>query len=99
MNDVGPILDAIVFALAVLLAAIAAGAAWRYGDVRFALVAGALGAIGAVGAVGAASLLWPGSLSGANLGVWPAVILIAAEGMFYLSFVVARSWASPAPAP
>ncbi len=92
VSEVGPILDAIIFALAVLLGFIVYAAAVRYRDVRFGFVAGALSALGLVGAVAAVALLWPGSVPGAELGVFPAALIIASEVLFYLSFVVARSW-------
>lgn len=93
MNVVGPILDAIGVALAVLLAGIALGAARRYQDRRFAFVGTALAVLGLVSAVGAVDLLWPGSLPGADLGPVPALLLIGSEVLFYLSFVAARSLA------
>jgi hypothetical protein len=92
MNVVGPILDAIAFALAVLLGWIALSAARRYRDRRFAFVGAALAALGLVSAFGAVDLLWPGSLPGSDLGLVPALLLIGSEVLFYLSFVAARSW-------
>jgi hypothetical protein len=92
MNLLGPILDAIGFALALLLAAIALAAARRYQDLRFALVGAALAVLGLLSLVGAVDLLWPGSVPGADFGPIPALLLIGAEALFYLSFVAARSW-------
>lgn len=74
-------------------------AASRYRDVRFGFVAGALAVLGIVGLVGAIAALWPGSIPGATLGPLPASLLIACEVLFYLSFVVARSWAPPPATP
>jgi hypothetical protein len=96
MNVVGPILDAIAVALAVLLAFIGFGAALRYRDLRFALVGMALSILGLVGAVGAADLLRPGTIPDGDLGTVPIVLLIASEVLLYFSFVVARS---PLPTP
>ena len=92
MNVLGPILDAIGFALALLLAVIALAAARRYRDPRFALVGVALAVLGLLSLVGAVDLLWPGSVPGGDLGPIPALLLIGAEVLFYLSFVAARSW-------
>jgi uncharacterized membrane protein YhaH (DUF805 family) len=99
MNEIGPILDAIAFALAALLALIAVGAARRYHDRRFAMVGAALAVLGLVSVAGAVDLLWPGSIPGADLGTVPAVLLIFAEALLYLSFVAARSRAPPPPSP
>jgi hypothetical protein len=99
MNVIGPILDATAFALAVLLALIALGAARRYRERRFALVGTALAVLGLVSAVGVVDLLWPGSLPGGDLGTVPAVLIIAAEVLFYLSFVAARSGTPRSPTP
>jgi uncharacterized membrane protein (UPF0136 family) len=90
MNEIGPVLDAIAFALAVLLAYIGFAAARRYRDRRFAFVGVALTTLGLVSAVGAANLLWPGSVPGGDVGTVPAVLLIVAEALFYLSFVATR---------
>ncbi len=95
-NEVGPILDAIIFALAVLLVLIAGAAAVRYRDLRFALIACALAGLGAVGAIATLGLLSRGAVPGSELGTTPAAVLIGVEALFYLSFVVARSW-TPAP--
>ncbi len=99
MNEIGPILDAIAFALAALLALIALGAARRYRDRRFALVGGALAVLGLVSAVGAVGLLWPGSLPGADLGTVPAMLIIGSEVLFYLSFVASRPRTLAPPSP
>ena len=99
MNEIGPILDAIAAALAVLLSVIGGAAARRYRDRRFALVGGALAVLGLLGAIGAVALLWPGSIPGADLGPVPAALLILAEVLFYLSFVAPRTWTPPAPTP
>ena len=95
VDVVGPILDTIIVALAILLGFIAGLAAVRYKDVRFGLVAGALGVLGLVGVVGAIGLLLPGAFPGSDLGVAPSALIIAAEVLFYLSFVVARPWTPP----
>jgi hypothetical protein len=97
MNDIGPILDAIVFALAILLALIGAAAARRYSDVRFALVGAALAVLALIGLVGLGGLLWPAAVPGAELGTVPALLLIGAEILFYLSFIVARPGTPPPP--
>lgn len=97
VDVVGPILDAIIIALAVLLGFIAGLAAARYKDVRFGFVAGALALLGLVGAVGLVGLLYPGDLPGSDLGVTPAALIIVAEVLFYLSFVVSRPWTPRAP--
>jgi hypothetical protein len=97
VNEVGPILDAIIFALAVLLGFIVCAAALRYRDVRFGFVAGALATLGLVGVVSATAVLWPNSIPGAELGTIPAVLIIVSEALFYLSFVIARSWAPHPP--
>lgn len=99
MNDVRPILDAIAFVLAVLLALIGLAAAYRYRDPRFAFVGTALAVLGAVSAVGALDLLWPGSIPGGTLGLVPVLLLLAAEVLFYLSFVAARRGPSRPPSP
>jgi len=91
-NEIGPILDATVLALAVLLVFVAALATARYRDLRFAFVAAALSALGAIGAVGLIGLLSPGAVPGSDLGTTAALVLIGAEVLFYLSFVVARNW-------
>ena len=91
-NEIGPILDATVLALAVLLVFVAALATARYRDIRFAFVAAALSALGAIGAVGLIGLLVPGGIPGSGVGTTTALILIGAEVLFYLSFVVARTW-------
>lgn len=95
VDVVGPILDAIIVALAILLGIIAGLAAFRYKDVRFGFIAGALGVLGLVGVVGAIGLLLPGAFPGSDLGVAPSALIIAAEVLFYLSFVVARPWTPP----
>lgn len=97
MNELGPILDAIVVALAALLGVIVVLAAIRYRDVRFGFVAGALGALGIVGLVGLVALLWPASVPDSDLGNVPAVLIIVSEVLFYLSFVVGRKWSAPSP--
>lgn len=99
MNDLGPILDAIASALAVLLALIGLGAARRYHDHRFALVGAALAVLGVVTAVGAVDLLWSGSIPGAELGTSTVLLIIVSEVLFYLSFVASRSWTSRPPSP
>lgn len=91
-NVLGPILDAIVVALAVLLVFVAGMATARYRDLRFAFVAAALAALGAVGAIGVIGLLAPGAIPGSALGTAPALALIGAEVLFYVSFVVTRNW-------
>jgi hypothetical protein len=96
-NELGPILDAIVVALAVLLVFVAGTATVRYRDLRFAFVAAALAALGAVGALGVIGLLSPGSIPGSDLGTTPALVLIGAEVLFYLSFVVSRNWTGAPP--
>lgn len=93
MNELGPVLDAIVVALAVVLCLIVSVAAARYRDVRFGFVAGALAVLGILGAVGEVTLVWPSAVPGAALGPLPASLIIVSEVLFYLSFVVARSWA------
>lgn len=95
-NEIGPILDVIVVALAALLVFVAGTASARYRDLRFAFVAAALAALGAVGAFGAMGLLSPGANLGFDLGTTQALIIILAEVLFYLSFVVSRKW-TPAP--
>jgi len=98
MNVLGPVLDATIFALAILLVAIVASAALRYHDVRFGFVAAALVALGLVGALAAAALLNIGGIPGAELGTVPAALIIVTEALFYLSFVLARGpAATPAP--
>jgi hypothetical protein len=99
MNDLGLILDAIAFVLAVLLALIALGAALRYRDLRFAAVGAALAVLGLVSAFGAVDRLWPRTIPGSELGVVPAVLLIVSETLLYLSFVAARSWTLRPPSP
>jgi hypothetical protein len=96
-NELEPILDAIVAALAVILVFVAGTATARYRDLRFAFVTAALAALGAVGALGVVSLLSPGAIPGADLGITPALILIGAEVLFYLSFVVSRNWTGAPP--
>jgi hypothetical protein len=97
VNELGPSLDAIVVALAVLLGVIVATAAVRYRDVRFGFVAGALGLLGLVGLAGLADLLWPGAVPGADLGNLAAALIIVSEVLFYLSFVVGRKWTGSPP--
>jgi hypothetical protein len=96
-NELGPILDAIVVALAVLLVFVAGTAAVRYRDLRFAFVAVAFAALGAVGAFGVIGLLLPGSAPGSDLGTTPALVIIGAEVLLYLSFVVSRDWTGGPP--
>ena len=96
-NEIGPILDVIIVALAVLLVFVAGAASARYRDLRFAFVAAALAALGAVGALGAIGLLFPGWNRGFDLGTTQALIIIVAEALFYLSFVISRKWTPPQP--
>ncbi len=96
-NEVGPILDAIIVAMAVLLVFVAGAASARYRDLRFAFVAAALAALGAVGALGMIGLLSPGANLGFDLGTTQELIIIVAEALFYLSFVVSRKWTPAQP--
>jgi len=87
----------IIVAFALLLGFIVCSAAIRYRDVRFGFVAAAVATLGVVGAAGAIALVQPGSIPGAELGTLSASLLIALETLFYLSFVVSRSWAPRPP--
>jgi hypothetical protein len=91
MNELGPILDAVAFGLAALLALIGFGAARRYADLRFALVGGAMSVLGALAALAIAGLLEPEVVPGSALGTVPAVLLILCEVLLYLSFVAPRN--------
>jgi hypothetical protein len=95
MNEVLLVLDAIAIVLAVLLAWIGFGAAYRYRDRRFGFVGGALAALGLVGVVGAVNVVWPGELPSAELGTVPIALLIVSELLLYLSFVLSRPWTPP----
>jgi len=99
MNEIGPILDAIAFALAVLLVFISSAAAFRYRDRRFAFVGIALSVLALLSAVGAVDLLWPGSIPGGDLGTIPAALLIVFEALLYLSFVASRAGTPRLPTP
>ncbi len=96
-NVLGPILEAIVVALAVLLVFVAGMATARYRDLRFAFVAAAFAALGVAGAIGIIGLLMPGAIPGSDFGTTPALALIGAEVLFYVSFVVSRSWTGAPP--
>ena len=90
MNDLLLVLDLIAIVLAVLLAAMAWGAARRYRDPRFALMGTALAVLGSAAAVAATDVLLAGGIPGGELGTVPVLLLIASESLLYVALVAAR---------